>query len=180
MFLRMLVAAAPMVAFIPPASAPVSSGSPACRDVRGTIEASVDRIRPAMTGLRFEGAGMSRGDLEGAVAVRAIKRPAAKSLVLHLVITTSSGVVAVKGKATAEASETDPHLRAIRGTWTVMGQTGGVRGDAGTLSGTGMADTRARSATIEYAGRICAEMPAVDANPRVARREVGKRLAPAA
>lgn len=176
MSLRTLIAAAPLLVVVSPLSAPIPAGSRACRDVRGTIEANVDRVRPALGGLRFDGAGTSHGDLEGAVAVRAIKRAFAKDLRLRLVITTSAGVVEVSGKATAQSSETAPDIRTIRGTWEVAGQTGEVRGEAGSVTGTGTADTRARSGRIEYSGRICAEIQEVDANPRVARQAVGKRL----
>jgi hypothetical protein len=170
-----VIAISPLLACVP-ALMPTPPGFAVCRHVDGSIEATVDRVRPSLSGLRFDGSGISLGDLEGAVAVRAYKRPGANALRLRLLITTEAGVVEVSGSATVDPAPAAPDVREIHGTWKVTGQTGPARRASGAMTGTGLADTRARSATIEYTGRICEESAAVDTNARVARRVVRKWL----
>ncbi|HUF51156.1 MAG TPA: hypothetical protein VMN60_10000 [Longimicrobiales bacterium] len=171
-----VIALSPLLTGIPALTLPPANFVN-CRDVHGSIEASVERVRPSISGLRFDGAGTSRGDLEGAVSVRAFKRIGASDLRLRLLITTDAGIVEVSGSATTEQEAGAPDVRTIHGTWRVAGQTGSARGAAGAVTGAGSADTRARSARIEYAGRICEENVAVDTNPRIARRSIRKWLA---
>jgi hypothetical protein len=175
-----LIAVSPLLACIPPLVPPAHPSLVRCHDVVGSMEARVDRVRPSFSGLRFDGTGASRGGLEGVVAIRAYKRPGAQDLRLRVLITTEAGVVEVSGNASAVPAPAAPDMRALHGTWKIAGQSGAALASTGAMTGTGVVDTRARSAAIEYSGRICEENAAGDTNPRVARRAVGKWVAVAA
>lgn len=125
-----------------------------CRDVAGTLAASVTRISPTFRGVKIRGRGTSSGDLNGIIEAEVLKPFKGSDLQVAFTIVTPDGTVVARGKTQATATST-PDARLIQSDLSIAGGSGRFLAASGNMNAHGHADTKSRSLSLAYDGQLC-------------------------
>ena len=131
-----------------------------CQQVKGSLNATATRMGLSVKGLKIRGAGVSAGDLDGAIALEVLKPFKGGDIQVSFDITSPRGTIVIAGKTTATSEAGIPNERHIRGDLLVEKGSGAFTESRGSVQAEGRANTRTKTLEIRYAGQVCADWSA--------------------